>query len=92
MWFEFPFSKQTNIRWLHIKLCVCVCENIRTVNLERIEQIRWLLRLYSINIKMANHLMKGKAGSAQRTPDGNLCAEFESALAKPFWPAGVIKG
>lgn len=37
-------------------------------------------------------LMKGKAGSAQRVPEGNLSAEFESALARPFCPAGVIKG
>lgn len=38
------------------------------------------------------HLMKGKAGSAQRVPDGSLSDEFESALARPFCPAGVIKG
>jgi hypothetical protein len=36
--------------------------------------------------------MKGKAGSAQRVPDGSLSAELESALARPFCPAGVIRG
>ena len=42
--------------------------------------------------RLYTDLTKGKAGSAERVPDGSLSAELESAIARPFWPAGVIKG
>lgn len=38
------------------------------------------------------NLMKGKAESAHRVPEGNLSAALFKALARPFCPAGVIRG
>lgn len=39
-----------------------------------------------------DYLMKGKAGSAERVPEGSLAAELVRAVTRPFCPAGVIRG
>jgi hypothetical protein len=43
-------------------------------------------------ISKRNYLMKGRHGSAQRVPSGSRSAALASELARPLWPAGVMRG